>query len=142
MWSKMFNGANSRFMLSETCPTYGSTTVAVGLSSSRDGLVCHRISCNGYPSSVIANNSRTYPKLPRPSREEDKPTATVVLPYVGHVSESIKRLLAPLNIRTCFRPHKTLRELLVHPKDHIPDIKKPGVVYNISCKDCDNVYVG
>ena len=44
--------------------------------------------------------------------------------YVGHVSESIKRLLAPLNIRTCSRPHKTLRELLVHPKDHIPDIKK------------------
>ena len=79
---------------------------------------------NGYPSSVIANNIRTYPKLPRPSREEDKPTATVVLPYVGHVSESIKRLLAPLNIRTCVRPHKTLRELLVHPKDHIPDIKK------------------
>ena len=79
---------------------------------------------NGYLSSVIADNSRTYPKLPRPSQEEDKPTATVVLPYVGHVSESIKRLLAPLNIRTCFKPHKTLREILVHPKDHIPDIKK------------------
>ena len=62
--------------------------------------------------------------------------------YVGHVSESIKRLLAPLNIRTCFKPHKTLRELLVHPKDHIPDIKKPGVVYSISCNDCDSVYVG
>ena len=65
-----------------------------------------------------------------------------MLPYVGHVSESIKRLLAPLNIRTCFRSHNTLRELLVHPKDHIPDIKKPGVVYSISCKECDNVSVG
>ena len=32
---------------------------------------------NGYPSSVIANNSRTYPKLPRPSQEEDKKTATI-----------------------------------------------------------------
>ena len=47
-----------------------------------------------------------------------------------------------MNIRTCFKPHKTLRELLVHPKDFIQDNKKKGVVYSIPCEDCDSVHVG
>ena len=97
---------------------------------------------NGYPSSVITKNNRTHPKLPKPSQEIDKPAATVILSYIGNTFESIKRVLALLNIRTCFKPHKTLRELLVHPKDFIQDNQKKGVVYSIPCEDCDSVYVG
>ena len=66
----MFNGANSLFMFSETCPIYGSTTVAVGLSSSCDGLgsfgsvlLLFAMTDDGYPFSfkvsVICNSSAT-----------------------------------------------------------------------------------
>ena len=44
--------------------------------------------------------------IPRPSRSsEDKPRAMVVILYISHLSESIRRILAPLKVRTCFRPH-------------------------------------
>ena len=58
----------------------------------------------------------------------DTPKATVILPYVQHVSESIRRILTPLEIRTSFKPHRTLRQLLVHPKDLIPLLQKLGIV--------------
>ena len=62
----------------------------------------------------------------------------MVLPYIRHVSESIKRILNPLGIRTCFKPHTTLRKLLVHPKGKIPQSE----IYKIPCMNCNNKYIG
>ena len=42
--------------------------------------------------------------------DQEKPIATVVLPYVRNTSECIKRILAKLKIRTCFKPYRTLRK--------------------------------
>ena len=38
------------------------------------------------------------------------------------------------------KPFRTLRRILSHPKDRIPDDDK--VVYKINCCDCDASYVG
>ena len=46
------------------------------------------------------------------------------------------------NLNTAVRPHTTLRNLLVHPKDRISNEEKPEVVYKIPCKNCERVYVG
>ena len=64
---------------------------------------------------------------------------TVVLPYVRHVAENIRRILSPLGIRTCFKPHRTLRNYLVRPKDPVPSDLLKGV---IPCLDCSQRYVG
>ena len=66
----------------------------------------------------------------------------MVIPYVRHVSESIRWILTPLEIRTCFRPHRTLRQTLVNVKDRIPLQQGAGVVYRIPCGTCSGVYVG
>ena len=50
--------------------------------------------------------------------------------------------LTPLEIRTCFRPHRTLRQTLVNLKDHTPLQQRAGVVYRIPCGICPRVYVG
>ncbi len=71
-----------------------------------------------------------------------KPKATVVLPYIKNVSECIKRILLPLDIRTCFKPHTTLRQLLVHPKDPIPVESQTGVIYQVSCGTFNIFYIG
>ena len=42
--------------------------------------------------------------------ERDTPIGTVTLPYIRHLSETIREMMAPLGIRTCFRPHSTLRK--------------------------------
>ena len=47
-----------------------------------------------------------------------------------------------LKIRTCFRPHRTLRQALVNLKGWIPLQQKAGVIYRIPCNGCPRVYVG
>ena len=96
---------------------------------------------NGYPSQHVNENWQPR-SSPHPSSSEDPPKATVVIPYIRHLSESIRRILTPLKVRTCFRPHCTLKRMLVSLKDHIPWNQRAGVVYRIPCGDCEKVYIG
>ena len=40
------------------------------------------------------------------------------------------------------RPHTKLRSQVVHAKDKLPKEKVSGVVYQIPCKNCRQVYIG
>ena len=72
----------------------------------------------------------------------DRNKGMVVIPYVQGVSEALERVYKKHNISTAMKPHTTLRNRLVHPKDK-RDIKEScGVVYQIPCKDCSKVYIG
>jgi len=66
----------------------------------------------------------------------------VTIPHVKGLSEAFSRILKTYRICTAVRPHTTLRNLLVHPKDRISDEEKPEVVHKIPCKNCERVYVG
>ena len=66
--------------------------------------------------------------LPPPSQEQDPPKAVVNLPYIRHLSESVRQILNPLGNRACFCPYQTLRWALIHLKDHIPPQQWSGVV--------------
>ena len=68
-------------------------------------------------------------------------SAKVIISYVQGQSEAICQILKELDIQTCFTPVSTMRQMLSHPKDPIPTIKKSGVVYRIPCADYD-VLVG
>ena len=68
--------------------------------------------------------------------------ARITLPYIQHLSEAIKRMLQTLNIGTTFRPHCTLRQMLVRPKDANAKESLSNVVYRIPCKNCGCAYVG
>ena len=50
--------------------------------------------------------------------------------------------MAPLNIRSCFRPHRSLRNILIRVKYPIALEHRTGVVYFIPCHDCPVTYVG
>ena len=94
---------------------------------------------NGYPKSAI---KMSYPQRQQANTNIERPSATVVLPYIRGLSEPIQRILAPLHIRTCFCPYRTLSNILVHPKHPVPPDQRKGIVYRISCADCDMTYVG
>ena len=66
----------------------------------------------------------------------------MVILYVRHISESIRQILTPLEIQTCFCLHCTLRQTLVNLKDRILLQQWAGVVYRIPCGTCPKVYVG
>ena len=65
----------------------------------------------------------------------------MVLPYIKGLSERISHTLNSLHIGTSYRPHTTLRHLLVHPKDKIEKEKTCGVVYKVKCNNCEKVYI-
>ena len=94
---------------------------------------------NGYPRGLVVKNWTPTSQPPPP--EQDAPTATVTLPYIRHLSETIRRILAPLRIRTCFRPHHTLRQTLVRLKDQTPSQQRTGVIYQIPYGTCSKVYI-
>ena len=102
--------------------------------------IIRALSRNGYPSRVILR-SETGKKTQAQSGG-DPPKATVVLPYIRNTSESIRRVLSTVNIRTCFKPHRTLSQVLVHTKDPVPQECRKAVVYRVPCGSCDMSYIG
>ena len=59
----------------------------------------------------------------------------VMMPYVGGFSEAPQGVIRR-------KHYKTIKQLLVHPKDKRSPKETADVVYSIPCKDCDCVYVG
>ena len=45
------------------------------------------------------------------------PLGFVVAPYVQGVSVKVRRVFSNYGIFTCFKPHQTLRQLQIEPKD-------------------------
>ena len=54
----------------------------------------------------------------------------------------VTRILSDINIQVHMEPFRTLRIILSHPKDGIPDDNKSSIVYKINCRDCYASYVG
>ena len=59
-----------------------------------------------------------------------------------NTSEFIRRILAPLGIRTSFQPTNTLQQVLVRPKDPVLKENRSGVIYQIPCSRCPQTYIG
>ncbi|XP_052221647.1 uncharacterized protein LOC127838114 [Dreissena polymorpha] len=76
-----------------------------------------------------------------------KSKGNIVLPYVQCTSEQLKRAFLKHNISVSFKPHKTLRQLLVHSKDKPDKEDICRLIYHIKCdghpKDqCSMDYIG
>ena len=98
---------------------------------------------NGYPRKLICKHSpSSLTGASTPTAEPPEWKTTTVLPYVRGVSEPLRRILAPLKVRVCFKPCWTLRNLLSRPKAPIPDLQKSSVVYKIPCTHCSASYIG
>jgi len=66
----------------------------------------------------------------------------VVVPYLKGLSEAFARILKSHGIATANRPHRTLRNFVVHPKDKVRDEEKTELIYRVPCKNCSSSYVG
>ena len=91
-------------------------------------------------------NRATADRVPtlrnNPTTRDTRTKGSVLLPYVGPVTEAIARNIRKAGVTTHIRPFNTIRERLVHPKDKLDRLDQAGVVYKIACNDCDATYVG
>ena len=82
----------------------------------------------------------------KPQHETRRTIASVTLPYVKGLSESIQRAFYSQGVRVCFKPENKLREQLVAPKDSLGKEEITGAVYHISChgetRACKENYIG
>ena len=90
---------------------------------------------NGYPSHITRKKDRSN------RRNEEKPDATIRLPYIEGVSEQIKRTCKKFNLRCVFYSRPTLRQSLTHVKPKEKKNSKKNSIYQIPCS-CGKVYVG
>ena len=72
----------------------------------------------------VSWNIISKPQLKVAPESEPQYKASVTVPYIRGVTEAVKRILSEVDVQVFFRPHTTLKSLLVHPKDSIPAVQK------------------
>ena len=127
-----------------TCRLSWTLDVSSVLRASLDGMVFARrinvltrdlLCCTGWCEN--AAQPRSGPQSHHPD-----PAGLAVVPYVQGVSDRVKRTLQHFNIRTAFKPIRTLASVFKKPKDRPSEEKIAGIVYRVECKDCDFSYIG
>ena len=94
---------------------------------------------NNYPMSFIQNCERALTTQPA----ENNFNGFLVLPYVQGVSEKIGGILNQQKVKVSHKPQQTINSLFPRPKElDDSDRQKSGIVYKISCTQCDFVYYG
>ena len=99
----------------------------------------------GYPKWSFDKVKRQMEKrheVIRDKEKKDDKKGLVVLPYVKGTTETLSRVFRKYNIQTAMKPHLSIKNILVHPKDKIEDACKCGVVYEIPCLNCTDTYIG
>ena len=64
------------------------------------------------------------------------------LPFVQGYTEVITRILRKADFFVYHYPHRTIRQILPSTKDPIHHFDRIGAVYQISCLDCNYIYIG
>ena len=91
---------------------------------------------NGFPARLVTKTLSAPPVVPRPPPSPTQPPLkTLCTPYLRRVSDKLKRICAPLNIRTVFTSVCTLKRALMKVKNCVPEEKKKTVVYQVPCKE-------
>ena len=94
---------------------------------------------NNYPLSFLHNRERVLTTQPA----ENNFNGFVVLPYVQGVSEKIGRILNQQKVKVAYKPQQTINSLFPRPKElDDSDRQKSGIVYKLSCTQCNFVYYG
>ena len=85
--------------------------------------ISQALQLNGYPRKLLQDRPALSRSGSSNPTEEPKWKSTAVIPYVHGVSESLRCIVTPLKVRVCFRLAVTIKQLLSHPKDPIPDLQ-------------------
>jgi hypothetical protein len=81
-------------------------------------------------------------ELPKTSKkattgsQDNKSKGLVVVPYVKGLTERVSRVFKKHGFATAMKPHRTLRSMVVHPKDKRDPLQTAETVYEIECKSC------
>ena len=70
--------------------------------------------------------------------------ASIIIPYIQGLSEQYRHTIAKYKVKVFFKGTSTIKSLLIHPKDSIPDAQKANIIYHWKCPahNCRAEYIG
>ena len=88
------------------------------------------------------NSSQRNPIDPETGNEIKK-SVFISAPYFPGLSESFKQLFRYTPVQVCFKGQKTIKSLLMHPKDKVDPSLKKDIIYQWSCTNpnCKSSYI-
>ena len=100
------------------------------------GMIYNTLIINGYP--------RFHRKrwLTHSESESQQTKIITVVPYMQNLTEPVKRVLQQVGVGVAMKPVCVLSNIFCQPKDKVLGKEKSGLVCQISCRDCDAVYIG
>ena len=101
----------------------------------------HALQNNGYTSSQIQKAFyKAKHSFPKPHLDSQPPNSRAFLPFIQGTTDKIAKILIKKNIKTVFKPLKTLKQSFTSVKDKINPLQQSGV-YKIPCS-CGTSYIG
>ena len=102
---------------------------------------------NNYPKWMIDQHGRNPPErslIDPETGNEVKKSVFISAPYFPGLSESFKQLFKYTPVQVCFKGQKTIKSLLMHPKDKVDPSLKKDIIYQWSCTkpNCKSSYIG
>ena len=99
---------------------------------------------NRFTSEVIEGVNNQGTTAAQPVTNEVKNKGHIVIPYTQGLCESIKRICGRYGIQTHFKGGRTIKNLLVSPKNKGPMVNQNGTIYWYQCGDlgCNDEYIG
>jgi len=64
----------------------------------------------------------------------------VVIPYIENLSEAVARIMRKHNVPVAMKLYKTIKGVLVHPKDKQEKEDVTECVYKVPCANCDDLH--
>ena len=64
------------------------------------------------------------------------------VPYIQGTSEPVKRILEYFGIKVALKPHQTIGNLFLKPKDPVRKAQIRAPTYKIPCRGCEKCYIG
>ncbi|KAJ8963457.1 hypothetical protein NQ318_018939 [Aromia moschata] len=88
----------------------------------------------------VETKNWTFSTKHRTTRDTDN-SKFASLPYEPKFTRGLDNIFKNININLVYNSKNKLQTLLGNPKDNIDNNEKSGI-YEISCKDCDQKYIG
>ena len=74
--------------------------------------------------------------------EKEEYIKTVSIPYIQKTSEKIAKEFKRYNIKTIYKPSRTMKNYLCKMKDEVDDLDRGGIVYHVECEEHKESYIG
>ena len=102
---------------------------------------------NNYPQWMIKQRGKMEkqdPLIHPETGNEIQKRFYISVPYFPGLSESFKKIFKYTPVQVCFKGVNTLKSMLMHPKDKVPNDQKKDLVYHWECKadGCKSSYIG